>query len=74
VTYIYSRSGIRELLEHYGLRVTEMWVDHIFPWRIPDYVQNRYVKVWYFRWMPLWLFRRLEQACGWHLSVTAEAV
>jgi len=35
--------------------------DHIFPYRIPDYVQYRYVKVWYFRWMPQWMFRILER-------------
>ncbi|MGC8960611.1 MAG: hypothetical protein ACP5OO_12685, partial [Chloroflexia bacterium] len=51
--------------------VTEMWVDHIFPYRIPDYVQYRYVKVWYFRWMPKPLFRWLERYFGWHLCVTA---
>jgi len=49
VTYTFSRGEIRSLLEHHGFQVTEMWVDHIFPYRIPDYVQYRYVKVWYFR-------------------------
>ena len=45
IPYTFTRRAVRELLEHRGFRVTEMWVDHIFPYRIPDYVQYRYVKV-----------------------------
>jgi len=33
-------------------------------------VQYRYVKVWYFRWMPKWIFRTLERMAGWHLLLT----
>lgn len=72
VTYSYSRAGARRLLETYGFRVTEMMVDHIFPYRIPEYVQHRYRMVWYFRWMPKVLFRALERAFGWHLCLTAK--
>ena len=32
--------------------MTDVSVDHIFPYRIPEYVQYRYKMVWYFRWMP----------------------
>jgi len=35
----------------HGLRVTDVEVDHIFPYRIPDYVKYRYVREWYFRWV-----------------------
>jgi len=73
VTYTFTRREARKLLEEHGFRVTEMWVDHIFPYRIPDYVQYRYVKVWYFRWMPKPLFCWLEGHFGWHLCVTAQA-
>ena len=71
VTYTFTKREIRNLLERHGFRVTEIWVDHIFPYRIPDYVQYRYVKVWYFRWMPQPLFRWLERHFGWHICVTA---
>jgi 2-polyprenyl-3-methyl-5-hydroxy-6-metoxy-1,4-benzoquinol methylase len=71
VTYAYTKPELRDLLARYGFRVTDMFVDHIFPWRISDYVEYRYVKVWYFRWMPEPLFRRLERALGWHLCATA---
>lgn len=73
VTYTFTRREVRDLLERYGFRVTEMWVDHIFPYRIPDYLRYRYVKVWYFRRMPKPLFRWLERHFGWHLCITAEA-
>jgi SAM-dependent methyltransferase len=74
ITYTFTRRDVRELLERYGFRVTEMWVDHVFPYRIPDYVRYRYVKVWYFRWLPKSLFRRIERLFGWHLCVTAEVL
>jgi len=48
-------------------------VDHIFPYRIPDYMVYRYVREFYFRWMPPFLFRALESCLGWHLCLTAEA-
>lgn len=71
VTYTFTRREARKLLEERGFRVTKMWVDHIFPYHIPDYVQYRYVKVWYFHWMPQLLFRWLKRHFGWHLCVTA---
>jgi hypothetical protein len=72
ITYTYSRRGLRRLLEP-DFAVREMWVDHIFPYRIPDYVQYRYVKEWYFRYLPPAVFRWLERRAGWHLCVTAQA-
>lgn len=73
VTYAYSRSGGRRWLESHGLNVTATHVAHIFPYRISDYVKYRYVKVWYFRWMPASLFRSLERVAGWHLCLDAVA-
>jgi 2-polyprenyl-3-methyl-5-hydroxy-6-metoxy-1,4-benzoquinol methylase len=72
VTYIYSRREGRRLLERHGFRVRKVEVEHIFPYRIPDYVQYRYRKVWYFRWVPAPLFGALERRFGWHLCLTAE--
>ena len=73
ITYTFTRRTAKELFERHGFKVTDMRVDHIFPYRIPEYVQYRYVKVSYFRWMPQPLFRWLERHFGWHLCVTAEA-
>ena len=72
VTYSYSRTAGTQLLEDHGLRVTDVMVDHIFAFEIPEYVQYRYKKVWYYRWMPKFLFRALELAFGWHLCLTAK--
>ncbi len=72
ITYTFTRREVQNLLEQYGFSVTDMQVEHIFPYRISDYIQYRYVKVWYFRWMPQVLFRWLERHFGWHLCVTAE--
>ena len=73
VTYTYTKSELRDLLERHGFHVKKLQVEHIFSYRIRDYVQYHYVKEWYFRWMPAPLFHLLERCLGWHLCVTAEA-
>lgn len=70
ITYTYTRASIGELLS--GFDILDLRVDHIFPYKIEDYVQHRYTKVWYFRHLPPGWFRRLEQRWGWHLCVTAK--
>jgi len=74
VTYSYSRRELRELMERHGFRVKRVQIEHIFPYRIRDYVQYRYIREWYFRWMPEPLFHALERKLGWHLCVTAEVI
>lgn len=73
VTYIYSRREGREWLRRHGFETTSVRVDHIFPYVIRDYVEYRYRKVWYFRWLPPRAFRWLERRLGWHLCLTARA-
>jgi SAM-dependent methyltransferase len=72
VTYTYTRAEGRRLLEQHGFRVTKVEVEHIFPYRIADYVKYQYVREWYFRWMPERMFRALERRLGWHLLLTGE--
>ncbi len=71
VTYSYTRASGTRLLESHGFRVTDAAVDHIFPWRIKDYVEYRYVKALPWRLMPEGVFRALERRLGWHLCLTA---
>lgn len=71
VTHTYSRRRLAALLKRCGFHVQDLLVDHIFPWRIPDYVAHRYRKKWYFRPIPRPLFRAMERAFGWHLCATA---
>ena len=54
--------------------MVELAVDHVFPYRIRDYVEYRYATEPYFQWMPDRLFRSFERRFGWHLLITAEAV
>jgi len=64
VTYCYSRRGGRLLLEDRGFRLTGLFVDHIFCYSIPEYVQYRHKIVWYFRWLPRRVFRVRERLSG----------
>jgi len=73
IAYTYTRKEGRELLERHGFKVSKVEVDHIFPYRIRDYVQYRYVREPYFAWMPPPMFRALERRVGWHLLLTATA-
>ncbi len=72
VAYNYTRWSARRWLARHGFRTTHTLVDHIFPYRIPEYRQYQYRKVWYFRWMPQPLFHALERCFGWHLCLTAK--
>jgi SAM-dependent methyltransferase len=71
VTYSYNKKTIHDLLGE-GFRAEDVFVDHIFPYRIPEYVKYEYVKEWYFRYLPEKVFRALERKLGWHLCVTAK--
>ena len=74
VTYTYTRRSGRHFVESAGFRVQELSVDHVFSYRVRDYVNYRYVKEPYFGVLPDPLFRAFEHRFGWHLLVTAEAV
>jgi 2-polyprenyl-3-methyl-5-hydroxy-6-metoxy-1,4-benzoquinol methylase len=69
VTYTYTPASARTLLR--GFQIDSMFVDHIFPYRIQDYIKYRYVKNWYFRILPRAVFRGMERRFGWHLCLTA---
>jgi SAM-dependent methyltransferase len=72
VTHSYSRRHGRKLLGDHGFRATDVTVDHIFRFSIPEYVHYEYKVVWYFRWLPRPLFRALERIFGWHLCLTGQ--
>lgn len=73
VTHTYTPASVRRLVGE-AFRVDEIRVDHIFPYRVEDYVQYRYRKAWPFRAMPALALRGLERLLGWHLCVTATAI
>jgi 2-polyprenyl-3-methyl-5-hydroxy-6-metoxy-1,4-benzoquinol methylase len=69
ITYTYSRSDVRSLLP--GFEIVDVSVDHIFPYRVEEYVHYRYVKAQPFCWLPGPAMRALERRLGWHLCITA---
>lgn len=69
VTYSYSFSGVRRLMRDF--KVEKISKDHIFPYQIEKYVKYDYQWMWYFRWMPLPLFKWLERRLGWHTLIWA---
>ena len=70
VTYTYTKRSVDRLLN--GFDIIKMETDHIFPYKISEYVRYRYKKEWYFRLLPTQVFRWMEQNWGWHLCVTAK--
>jgi len=70
VTYTYTKKTVKVLLK--GFNVEDIQVEHIFPYRIPEYKKNIYVKVWYFRYLPIKLFQWIEKKLGWHMCVKAK--
>jgi SAM-dependent methyltransferase len=73
VTYTYTRRSLRQWVERSGFAVDELFADHIFPYRIPEYVKYEYVKAFPFNVLPRGVMRALEHRLGWHLCVTAHA-
>jgi hypothetical protein len=74
VTYCYSQRSARDWLAGADFAVTDSRVDHIFPYRVSEYVAYRYVKNWWWRSLPEPVFRGIERAFGWHLLLTAKVV
>lgn len=73
ITYSYSKRSVRDLVGD-GFVINNVFVDHIFPYRIPKYVKYEYEKEWYFQMLPDSVFRSLERRLGWHLCVDATAI
>ena len=70
ITYSFSRRTARDLAGD-GFEIENILVDHIFPYRIQQYVRYEYEYVWYFRILPKAVFRWLERRVGWHLCFDA---
>lgn len=73
ITYTYSKRSAKHLLGS-GFEIDQISIDHIFPYQISKYVKYEYEYVWYFRMLPLAVFRWLEHRFGWHLCLDARTV
>jgi len=69
IAHIYSFQGIRKLMKDY--EIIRIYKEHIFPYVIKKYIKYEYQKIWYFRWLPRFIFRWLERHFGWHTLVVA---
>lgn len=72
VAFTYTRRELEGLCQ--GLEIISTQKEHIFPWRIQDYIEYRYVKTWPWRWMSPSLFHWVEKRLGWHWLVRARLV
>jgi ubiquinone/menaquinone biosynthesis C-methylase UbiE len=70
VTFTYSGKELRYLLKDFD--ILEIRKEHIFPYVIEKYVNYRYQKVWYLRYLPAPVFQWLEHKLGWHTLVVAK--
>jgi SAM-dependent methyltransferase len=67
----YSMKAARHLVESCGFKVVSIEKTHIFPWRISDYIEHRYVKAFPWNFISRRLFRSLESKLGHHLLIVA---
>ncbi|MHB8512032.1 MAG: class I SAM-dependent methyltransferase [Actinomycetota bacterium] len=72
VTFTYTKDDMSKFIGP-GFKINEIKIEHIFPYKVSEYVNYKYEKVLHFKHMPNSLFRWLEQHFGWHLCATAEA-
>jgi SAM-dependent methyltransferase len=70
VAYTYTNNQIYNMLTNF--RNIQINQEHIFPYKIPDYKQYKYIKEDWFEHMPENLFRTLEKKLGWHLCITCQ--
>lgn len=71
VTFSYTPRQITQILENLGYEVTDVSIDHIFPYKVEEYKKYEYVKedIWQ---MPEETFRKFESEYGWHLLIKAK--
>ena len=67
----YSKNEAVDLLESCGFKVVSIEKTHIFPWRVDEYRQHRFVKAFPWNICPRWLFKWLETKLGHHLLIVA---
>ena len=70
LAYTYGKEDLDNLLSKFKNIKYEQ--THIFPYKIPEYKNNNYVKQDWFEKMPQEMFNALEKRLGWHLCVTCE--
>jgi len=68
IANVYTNEDIMNLFKKFSS--VNIVQDHIFPYKIPEYKQQLFVKEDYFECMPDNLFDCLKKNLGWHLCIT----
>jgi ubiquinone/menaquinone biosynthesis C-methylase UbiE len=66
VAYTYTFEEIKEMLHKHGIKVENIWKDHIFTYDIENYKKNIYVKDEYWKDVDEKLLKQFEKELGWH--------
>jgi len=74
ITYSYSRKSAEKMFTTAGLHIEKMEIEHIFPFKVENYVNYDYVWRPVFNYMPPSLFDKLQHTLGWHLCITARRI
>lgn len=70
IVYFYTKNNIKELFK--GFDILSIEREHIFPYKIEDYKNGKYIKEDWFNNMPSSMFRRLEKQLGHHWLIEAK--
>lgn len=71
VVHAYSARSARKLLESCGFKVISITKTHIFPYKVSEYIQGRYVKLWIWRILPSSVYHWMGKVMGHHLLIVA---
>jgi ubiquinone/menaquinone biosynthesis C-methylase UbiE len=70
IAFTYSKSDILKLLSPFTIYSCQK--AHIFPYRIEEYKQYKYVKKFPWNMMPTSIFHLFERVLGWHYLIKAQ--
>ena len=69
VAKTYTFENIYDLLD--GFKILEIKKDHIFPYKIPEYILGKYIVEDHLKDMPKEKFMEMEKELGWHTLARA---
>ena len=70
VAFTYTQDEIHKLLP--GFEQVQIKQEHIFQYKIDEYLNNVYEKLPWFECMPKQMIDTLEKTLGWHMCVTSK--
>lgn len=71
IAEMFTQEKVDILLESSGWKPVHISRAHIFPYRVPEYVEMQYVAEDWFAAMPQEVFEALEKELGWHWLIRA---